>query len=82
MVVPAAPPDHDGSISHHRPHRVGAGVANEPKSLAILRNAGHNDLFEQGAWPKVAEFLATFEEEEVRPAVVVRPRFEPVALAS
>jgi fermentation-respiration switch protein FrsA (DUF1100 family) len=57
-------------------------AANEPKSLAILRNAGHNDLFEQGAWPKVAEFLATFEEEEVRPAVVQRPRFEPVALAS
>jgi len=58
------------------------GAANEPKSLAILRSAGHNDLFEQGAWPKVAEFLATFEEEEVRPAAVVRPRFEPVALAS
>jgi fermentation-respiration switch protein FrsA (DUF1100 family) len=58
------------------------GAANEPKSLAILRNAGHNDLFEQGAWPKVAEFLATFEEEEVRPAAIQVPQFEPVALAS
>jgi fermentation-respiration switch protein FrsA (DUF1100 family) len=57
-------------------------AANEPKNLAILRNGGHNDLFDQGAWQKVTEFLAAFEQEEVRPAVIRRPSFEPVALAS
>jgi fermentation-respiration switch protein FrsA (DUF1100 family) len=32
-------------------------AANEPKDLAVLPRAGHNDLFEKGAWPKVHAFL-------------------------
>ncbi len=36
-------------------------VANQPKQLSILPRAGHNDLFEQGAWDKVYEFVEALE---------------------
>jgi fermentation-respiration switch protein FrsA (DUF1100 family) len=55
-------------------------AANEPKQLAIMRNGGHNDLYEHGAFNKVAEFLAALEPQ---PKPVPRPvYFEPAALAS
>jgi uncharacterized protein len=41
-------------------------TANEPKTLAVVPQAGHNDLFERGAWEKVREFLAA-----LRPVPVV-----------
>jgi pimeloyl-ACP methyl ester carboxylesterase len=55
-------------------------AANEPKSLAILRSGGHNDLFDHGAWEKVTAFFET--PETVRPAITHPAQFEPVALAS
>lgn len=55
-------------------------AATEPKQLAILRNGGHNDLFEHGAWQKVTDFMAALEPQQ-KPAP--RPAyFEPTALAS
>lgn len=36
-------------------------VANQPKQLSILPRAGHNDLFERGAWDKVYEFVEALE---------------------
>jgi len=33
-------------------------AANEPKSLVVVPQAGHNDLFDRGAWDKVRGFLA------------------------
>lgn len=55
-------------------------AANEPKTLAILRQGTHNDLFDHGAWEKVTAFLDT--PERVQPAVSRPAYFEPVALAS
>jgi fermentation-respiration switch protein FrsA (DUF1100 family) len=55
-------------------------AANEPKQFAILRNGGHNDLFDHGAFDKVAAFLTALE-----PVRQVAPRpayYEPAALAS
>jgi uncharacterized protein len=41
-------------------------AANEPKSLAVVRQAGHNDLYDRGAWDKVRGFL-----DALRPVPVV-----------
>jgi fermentation-respiration switch protein FrsA (DUF1100 family) len=41
-------------------------AANEPKSLVVVPQAGHNDLFDRGAWDKVRGFLAA-----LRPLPVV-----------
>ena len=41
--------------------------ANEPKSMTVLPAAGHNDLFEKGAWEKVETFL-----ENLRPVPVAK----------
>jgi hypothetical protein len=35
--------------------------------LAVLPQAGHNDLFERGAWAKVYEFLESLRPESERP---------------
>jgi fermentation-respiration switch protein FrsA (DUF1100 family) len=40
-------------------------AANEPKSFALVPQAGHNDLFDRGAWEKVRGFL-----ESLRPVPV------------
>ena len=40
-------------------------AANEPKTLSVVPKAGHNDLFEQGAWTKVRDFIASLEPEPV-----------------
>jgi fermentation-respiration switch protein FrsA (DUF1100 family) len=41
--------------------------ANEPKSLVVVPQAGHNDLFERGAWEKVLGFL-----DSLRPVPVMK----------
>ena len=43
-------------------------AANEPKTLTVVPRAGHNDLFEQGAWARVREFLESVELEKVEAA--------------
>jgi hypothetical protein len=48
-------------------------AANEPKTLSVVPRAGHNDLFEQGAWVRVRDFIDSLTPE---PAVVA-----PVAVA-
>lgn len=40
-------------------------TANEPKTLTVIPRAGHNDLFEQGAWARVRDFLAGLPAEAV-----------------
>jgi fermentation-respiration switch protein FrsA (DUF1100 family) len=42
--------------------------ANDPKTLTVVPRTGHNDLFEQGAWARVRDFLAGLGAESV-PAV-------------
>jgi len=53
--------------------------AAEPKSMVVVPQAGHNDLFERGAWEKVRGFL-----ESLRPVPVVTagPQMEIAAAAS
>jgi fermentation-respiration switch protein FrsA (DUF1100 family) len=38
-------------------------AANEPKTLSVVPRAGHNDLFEQGAWARVRDFIASLAPE-------------------
>jgi fermentation-respiration switch protein FrsA (DUF1100 family) len=54
-------------------------AAGEPKSMTVLPQAGHNDLFEKGAWEKVETFL-----ESLRPVPVAKagPQVELAAAAS
>ena len=54
-------------------------AANQPKSLAVVPQAGHNDLFDRGAWERVRGFL-----DALRPAPVVKAggRIEIAAAAS
>jgi fermentation-respiration switch protein FrsA (DUF1100 family) len=40
-------------------------AANEPKMLHVVRRAGHNDLFDQGAWAQVRAFLESLQPEPV-----------------
>lgn len=42
-------------------------AATEPKNLVVVPQAGHNDLFDRGAWDKVRGFL-----EAMRPVPVVK----------
>ncbi len=44
-------------------------AANEPKRLSVVRQAGHNDLFDRGAWEQVSSFLVA-----LRPVPVVMVR--------
>jgi fermentation-respiration switch protein FrsA (DUF1100 family) len=50
------PLDHARAVLH---------AANEPKTLSVVPRAGHNDLFEQGAWVRVRDFLASLQPEPV-----------------
>ncbi len=54
-------------------------AANEPKTLVVVPQAGHNDLYERGAFEKVYGFL-----ESLRPAKVAKAgrRVEVAAAAS
>jgi len=45
--------------------------ANEPKTLSVVPRAGHNDLFDQGAWARVRDFLASLQPEPVVASPVV-----------
>ena len=59
-------------------------AANEPKTLSLVPRAGHNDLFEQGAWARVRDFLASLKPETVEP-VAEKPAVRagrPVELAA
>jgi uncharacterized protein len=47
-------------------------AANEPKTLQVVPRAGHNDLFEQGAWGRISAFLASLRPEPV----VAKPAME------
>ena len=38
-------------------------AANEPKTMTVVPRAGHNDLFENGAWSRVQEFLARLDTD-------------------
>ena len=40
-------------------------AASEPKRLSVVPRAGHNDLFEQGAWTQVRGFIAGLYPEPV-----------------
>ncbi|MGH6831947.1 MAG: alpha/beta hydrolase, partial [Methyloceanibacter sp.] len=52
-------------------------AANEPKSMMVVAQAGHNDLFERGAWDKVRGFLET-----LRPVPVVARAGRQVEIAA
>ncbi len=47
-------------------------AANEPKTLSVVPRAGHNDLFEQGAWSRVRDFLASLAPVPAMPKEVAR----------
>ena len=66
----------DNVIPLHQARRV-YHAANGPKTLQVLPRAGHNDLFEMGAWARVRAFLATLRPEPV----VAEPAAEPAARA-
>ena len=50
------PVDHARRVFH---------AASEPKTLRVVSKAGHNDLFEQGAWIQVRDFIASLTPEPV-----------------
>jgi len=47
-------------------------AAAEPKNFALVPQAGHNDLFERGAWDKVRGFLESLRPVPVPAPVLVR----------
>jgi fermentation-respiration switch protein FrsA (DUF1100 family) len=53
--------------------------AAEPKSMVVVPQAGHNDLFERGAWEKVRFFLDSLRPV---PVVMAGPQMEIAAAAS
>lgn len=50
-------------------------AASEPKTLKVVKRAGHNDLFDQGAWVLVRDFLSSLDVQEsvVQPQAEVLP---------
>ncbi len=52
-------------------------AANEPKSLVVVPQAGHNDLFDRGAWDKVRGFL-----DALRPVPVVAKAGRQIEIAA
>ena len=54
-------------------------AAQEPKTLKVVKRAGHNDLFEQGAWALARDFLESLEVQEgveVEPEIEFQPEIE------
>ena len=47
--------------------------ANEPKTMTVLPSAGHNDLFEKGAWERIETFLESLRPVPVAVAKAGRP---------
>jgi fermentation-respiration switch protein FrsA (DUF1100 family) len=75
---------HGGRDTHiplHHARRI-YHAANEPKTLSVVPRAGHNDLFEAGAWPKVHEFLRTQRADSEEREPTRAGRMEIVAPAS
>ena len=58
-------------------------AANEPKTLSLVPRAGHNDLFEQGAWARVRDFITSLTPAPVveKPAARAGRPVEMVAAA-
>jgi uncharacterized protein len=57
--------------------------AAEPKSMVVVPQAGHNDLFERGAWEKVRLFLESLRPVPVPvPVAMAGPQMEIAAAAS
>ena len=56
-------------------------AAAEPKHMMVVPQAGHNDLFERGAWDKVRGFLQSLRPVSV-PVVVKGGQMEIAAAAS
>ncbi|MGH6749098.1 MAG: alpha/beta hydrolase [Methyloceanibacter sp.] len=56
-------------------------AASEPKTMTVVPQAGHNDLFERGAWDKVRGFLQSLRPVPV-PVVVKGGQIEIAAAAS
>ena len=58
-------------------------AANEPKTLSVVPRAGHNDLFEQGAWARVRDFITSLTPAPVveKPAARAGRPVEMVAAA-
>jgi fermentation-respiration switch protein FrsA (DUF1100 family) len=57
-------------------------AANEPKSLSVVRQAGHNDLFDRGAWEHVCSFLDALRPAPVKVRAKAGRRIEVAAAAS
>lgn len=57
-------------------------AANEPKTLSVVPRAGHNDLYEQGAWSRVRDFLASLEPQPVEATVARGGQFVEIAAAA
>ena len=58
-------------------------AANEPKTHSLVPRAGHNDLFEQGAWARVRDFITSLTPAPVveKPAARAGRPVEMVAAA-
>jgi fermentation-respiration switch protein FrsA (DUF1100 family) len=56
--------------------------AAEPKSMVVVPQAGHNDLFERGAWEKVRGFVESLRPVPVPVVVRAGPQMEIAAAAS
>jgi hypothetical protein len=57
-------------------------MAAEPKNMVVVPQAGHNDLFERGAWEKVRFFLESLRPVPVPVVVMAGPQMEIAAAAS
>jgi len=74
---------HGGRDTHiplHHARRI-FHAANEPKKLEVIPRAGHNDLFEAGAWPRVREFLESLRADSEKREPVRAGKMELVAPA-
>ena len=57
-------------------------AANEPKSMSVVPQAGHNDLFDRGAWERVRGFIDTLRPVPVKVRARGGRRVEIAAAAS
>jgi len=56
--------------------------AAEPKTMVVVPQAGHNDLFERGAWDQVRGFLTSLRPVPVPVMAMAGPQMEIAAAAS
>jgi fermentation-respiration switch protein FrsA (DUF1100 family) len=57
-------------------------AANEPKSMSVVPQAGHNDLFDRGAWERVRGFIDALRPVPVKVRARAGRRIEIAAAAS